>query len=1133
MDKNKTPVRGDITDATEGGDDPLRLRALDPAESFIVQAPAGSGKTELLMQRFLSLLSVVERPEEILAVTFTRKAAGEMLDRIIGSLEKAHNDETSQMPHEAKTISLAHAVLQRDKMLGWGLLENPGRLRVQTLDSFSSYLARRMPILSKAGKTPTISDNPGELYKEAATRAVMLISPIKSPKSSGPRGQCVEAALRHLDNSVISLVERLAGMLEKRDQWIRHIEMGKSADLRPLLETSLKNLVEDKLRGLRQAFPEELVPALIKTASYAARNLAANGDNGPVAKIAAIAGLPGTESKDLPVWQGIAAHLLTKEKEWKKPRGINVTNGFPNGKDKIEAGMKQEMKDLLEALSGNEPVRAMLEEVSILPKPEFDDRDWEILAALLELLPVAEGILREVFAETGEVDFQSVALSALNSLGSEDAPTDLLLTLDYRIKHILVDEYQDTSYAQLKLIETLVAGWVDGDGRTLFLVGDPMQSIFGFRQAEVGLFLNARVSGVGNVKLRTLTLKTNFRSDAGIINWVNRTFDWAFPSYEDPFTGAVRFEKSVAFKGSSGVNAVETHLTNGRDDASEAEKTVSIIKNIPTEETVAVLCRSRIHLEEIIKALKRERIEFKAKGLDALIGRPVIYDLTSLVRALIHPYDRTAWLSILRAPWLGLSLKDIHTLCSHDDDAPVWSLLNDTTRVNVLSDDAKTRLVPFIEKIGKALALNGREPIAQLVEGLWIELGGPACVGPQDLKDAETFFETLSSVSSGGGLDPSKDLASRIAALKAGGCGNNAVNIDLMTIHSAKGLEFDHVIIPGLGKKTRGDARKLLLWMERGNDLLLAPVEKKIAGAESPVYDYLRTVAKKKTELERRRLFYVAATRAKKTLHLIGHVKSKDDEGITVEPSSFLSGLEDLLTEVNIRASTETNGFTRAEHAPHDRPRLRLKRLPSSWTLPAPAAPASTAAETAAHGEKRPEFYWAGEAVRHLGTVIHRYLSIVGKDGIANWNEKLVSAEKDRMRGALQSLGLGRVEALKRAEDAARILTAALNDARLRWILKDHKEGAFEYALTAVIDGTIVRSVIDRAFVDEKDDVRWVIDYKTGVHEGGDIEEFLKTEAERYRAQLERYAAVLAAGGEKRPIKKALYYPALLRWVEV
>ncbi len=105
-----------------------------------------------------------------------------------------------------------------------------------------------------------------------------------------------------------------------------------------------------------------------------------------------------------------------------------------------------------------------------------------------------------------------------------DAPEDLALALGQRIRHILVDEFQDTSYTQFELLEKLTAGWEPGDGRTLFLVGDPMQSIYRFRQADVSLFLKARLEGIGAIRLEPLTLSVNFRSRPEIVEWVNRTF---------------------------------------------------------------------------------------------------------------------------------------------------------------------------------------------------------------------------------------------------------------------------------------------------------------------------------------------------------------------------------------------------------------------------------------------------------------------------------------------------------------------------------------------------------------------------------------------------------------------------------
>ena len=127
-----------------------------------------------------------------------------------------------------------------------------------------------------------------------------------------------------------------------------------------------------------------------------------------------------------------------------------------------------------------------------LPDPEYSDDEWEILNELLSLLPIAKRHLTDLFAERGVVDFQAIAMAALEALGPEDNPTDLMLSLDLRIQHILVDEYQDTSRRQLELLRALTRGWEPGDGRSLFIVGDPMQSIYLFRDAEVGLFLDAQ-----------------------------------------------------------------------------------------------------------------------------------------------------------------------------------------------------------------------------------------------------------------------------------------------------------------------------------------------------------------------------------------------------------------------------------------------------------------------------------------------------------------------------------------------------------------------------------------------------------------------------------------------------------------
>ena len=170
--------------------------------------------------------------------------------------------------------------------------------------------------------------------------------------------------------------------------------------------------------------------------------------------------------------------------------------------------------------------------------------------------------------------------------------------------------------------------------------------------------------------------------------------------------------------------------------------------------------------------------------------------------------------------------------------------------------------------------------------------------------------------------------------------------------------------------------------------------------------------------------------------------------------------------------------------------------------------------------------------MRHLGTVVHRYLCRMAREGALSWSKERLSSEEGRISAMLRSLGLDKKEASKAARKGVERIMRALQDEKGRWILGGHTEEATEYAITAVVRGEIVHVVLDRTFVDSSG-VRWVIDYKTGEHEGGGLEEFLASESQRYAPQLEMYAEALKAGGEKREIRKGLYYPAHSAWVEV
>jgi len=181
-------------------DELARQAAIDPTRSFIVQAPAGSGKTELLIQRFLQLLCHVhQKPEEIIAITFTRKAAAEMRQRILEALAKANSNVMPITPHEQLTWRLASKALERDKTLHWELQKNPNRLRIMTIDALSAHIVRQMPIPAALNSSLNITENPFRYYQEAAETLLLSLSESPTWKST------LEVLLLHLDNQAYLL----------------------------------------------------------------------------------------------------------------------------------------------------------------------------------------------------------------------------------------------------------------------------------------------------------------------------------------------------------------------------------------------------------------------------------------------------------------------------------------------------------------------------------------------------------------------------------------------------------------------------------------------------------------------------------------------------------------------------------------------------------------------------------------------------------------------------------------------------------------------------------------------------------------------------------------------------------------
>ena len=1127
-----------------------RARALTPDQSFIVQAPAGSGKTELLTQRFLRLLSCVDHPEEIVAITFTRKAANEMRNRVLEALEKTSGPCPEQL-NEAVTWELARAALARDEAMGWNVIASPERLRVSTIDSFCAALTRQMPMLSRLGAPPAITEDAEVLHREAARE---LIARLESDENVSP---AIVRLLQHLDNDLPNAEGLMAEMLARRDQWMRYLVSEQEPPSRESLEAALAHVIEDALAFLRTAMPAAEVAEALALARFAAENLRAAGTSSEILACLDMTELPGTTADDLARWRGLGSLLVSPSSgEWRKT--VNAKNGFPAPSAATDAADKARFKDakdrfraLIEKLGASAGLLEHLAGLPDLPPPRYDDGQWEVVEALYELLLEAVKELWVAFQNHGEVDFTEMSWSALRALGTRDEPTDLALALDYRIRHVLVDEFQDTSLSQYELLDLLTAGWTPEDGRSLFVVGDPMQSIYRFRQAEVGLFLRAWHQGIGSVRLEPLKLTVNFRSQKGIVDWVNRAFARVFPAQEDVAAGAVTYAPAVAYHPARANPAVTLHPMLERDDAREAEQVLALVKQAqadPSQETIAILVRSRGHLFEIAPRLRRAGLRFRAVEIEPLGHRSIVQDLLALTRALVHPGDRLSWLAVLRAPWCGLTLADLETLAGDDQKAVLWELMQDARRVARLSADGQAGLDRVRAVMADCIVRRRRLPLRRLVEGAWIALGGPACAADAtDLADALAYLDLLEELEVAGDLVELDVLAERVEELFSLPDVEATERLQLMTIHKAKGLQFHTVIVPGLGRKPRFSEPPLLAWAERPNprtraaDLLLAPIRESGTDAE-PIFNYLRRFDDTKGYYEDGRVLYVAATRAIDRLHLLGNAKVSEKNGtreVTPPPrSSLLYHLwEEVRTEFE-KALNEVPADERGNVAADvlaDPPQALLRRLPISWRLPAiPATVAWTEAEEVIEaGETLPrvEFEWAREVIRHVGSVVHWVLQHIGRDGLENWDRGRVGKLRPLLARRLAEEGVPPAQLEGAGARAEAALVRTLMDERGRWILDQmHSDAHGEYALSGIIDGEFVNVILDRTFVDDQG-VRWIIDYKASSHEGGGLDEFLDRERERYTAQLERYATLMERL-DARPIRLGLYFPLLGGWRE-
>jgi ATP-dependent exoDNAse (exonuclease V) beta subunit len=1086
-------------------DQGTREEALDTSHSFILEAPAGSGKTALLTARFLALLAKVSHPRQIMAVTFTRKAAAEMADRITGVLRRVHNGgETSDDPWESFLNSLGRRVIERHRDYP-EILKNPDTFQVGTFHGFCAAMVRAWPF--EANVPPGVDVLEETDQESILERAVdHYMNDLISGHASREEIEACERRLASVNNNVRILSEQLVDLLRRRDRledfsplFSYQGEGAVDRELRRRLEDYVSQYL-DELRGYflgREGDWVSLKNSLLRGGTSLVENFPES--------------VPGVSLADIVLWKNAAGVFLTKSAGTPRKQ-FKTSDGFPKdfGKSPPGSFIKQLPEDIARLLAF----------VAGWPNPAEDSIGMDSLTDQLLLIGGALPRLEKLLHEHG-LDYVELELAALRALKTADRPSESLIFYHEHLRHILVDEAQDLNDIQVKILGKLTEGWEPGDGRTVFFVGDPKQSIYRFRRAEVSLFDTLTENGLpregeDSLKLAYLKLAANFRSLPQLVDFANRLFEQVMASPKEEYD-EVRFACSEPAREGGDcplpiTAAVFYHEKDSRGEVlspleREAQWVAASITKLHEErpkDTIGILIRARKNLPVYIEALNAFGVPVHLMEGVPLLDRPEVRHLLSLFKALIRPYDDVAWASALRAPWLYVPNQ---VLCNLAAGQGIWS------RRILSGQDNSPEVKKFSKVVGEAHKMFGRESYTSTLQRLWEDLDGPRLTasrfGPAGVSNVMAFLDLLSQCSGLAGEDALSKVNRLSEASYTPPDPKGALSpVHMMTIHKAKGLEFDHVFAVNLDYDPRG-GKSPAYRMERlpGKErpLLIAAMGDRRTGEDNLAYYLLRDLDKQRTLAEARRLFYVVASRARESLTLtgMGNPAEVNTERIPQVPLEWLLvaynlgilSIPEFILLCNPVPPEVTWSEKKTVHLSLAPPPFEAEPLP--YRIVGPSKVEDETSLAVAPGAEEED-----EHARARGVVIHRILDTLARGG--NYPDIQAVAAALSEEGITVDKGSGMAEQVLHeakgaweAEEFCALRESAI-ELQSEWAIEDY-DG--EYDLR-----------VGRIDLLVKAEDRWVIvDYKTGKPDE-DVDSWLTSQKQHFRPQLSAYTQMVARG---------------------
>lgn len=1104
--------------------------ASNPAYSVWVEASAGTGKTKVLSDRVLRLLLSGVEPSKILCLTYTKAAAAEMKTRINDRLSKWVIISEQELIKDLEQLYCRHDILKAypdltdaARKLFAKVLDAPNPIKIETIHAFCTEILKRFPL--EAGVSPYF-----EVSDEQTTNEILDDIGSKLLKTAQERNNSdMTSAALYLTSHIKEL---------KWQDFVRLLIQNRHAFLKLFMKFPT---LEDFKKALCEKLHLETEPSKEK---YLQKFL--EGMNEESLKRCATALTEG--AKDTDRKRGKALFELLEKFDFDAYFDLFLTStgsGMYKSRDRLACGdvLKKhpEVDDILR-----------LEAVRLLMLYEHL-KSVEVYEATLAVATVALTLIQDYTAYKKEkscMDFDDLIMTTCQLLEKKDVSAWVLYKLDNGIDHILIDEAQDTSPYQWRIIEALSGDFFSGIGqktgkRTIFAVGDRKQSIFGFQGAEPQWFDDMRrqyESKIAKTDFKNVELRVSFRSTKAVLDMVNTLF-----SLEEAKSGVVNEGcevKHLPFRlGESGLVEIwplteaddkddkiwEEPIFLKQETSATTKLAFKIAKKIQTmvlnqeilesagravqySDFMVLVWHRNPFMEEFVRACKQ--IGVNVTGIDRLhlSEEIVVEDLCSLSQFLLLPYDDLNLACVLRSPLYGLSEDDLFELCYNRGEKMLWQRLKENTKYTDVYEELSSLLGmadymrPF-ELFDTVLNVMGGK------KRFFERLGAEA-------KDAIDEFMNLTLKFEANHIP---NLQNFIAWLEQNDieikreleqATTNAVR--LMTVHTSKGLQAPIVILPDTMRSIQNKREQNIIF---DDDVFYFPLSAEQYNENCNKGNDARI---KKEEDEYRRLLYVAATRAEDRLYVAG-AATKKTEG---DNKTWYQLIDAALNTMPCETEKGKKTYVSAQQKPVEKNRAEdeissFKIEDASWIYEKPekeddALKTYSPSHLQDMEDEAVSSPIAGEAHNFKrGILIHKLLQMLPQYSSFEKQSALIKTY------LLKQTDLS--DAFKQSVEKE--VLSVLSSKDFAFVFEGNSRA--EVPVMGMVDGKVISGQIDRLIVSDKAVV--IVDFKTNRPAAGSIDDV----SAAYKAQLDIYAKLIGQIYPTLPIEKYILWTNTLKLMKI